>query len=77
MYEHRHQFLNKSSVPFAKSWWLCDSIAIKCADTRQLSITIVQSTGLAHLPWLYIGCSDPKRPVSLSEVQPPFALELH
>lgn len=77
MYEHTHQFLNKYPAQLARSWWRCDGIAINGADTKQLSTTVVRSTGLVHSPRLDISCCNPKRTISLSKVQPPFTLELH
>ena len=77
MYEHTHQFLNECPVHHAKSWWLCDGIAIKGAYIKQLSLTVVRSTGPVHFPRLDIGCRNPKRTISLSKVQPPFTFELN
>ena len=55
----------------AKSPWYISGI------TLAELITIERTTCFAHSPWLYISCRNPKRTVSLSKVQPPFALKLH
>lgn len=38
---------------------------------------IARSTGFIYSPWLHISRCNPKRAVSLSEIQPPLALKLH